>query len=355
MKKWMVWALITALLITVLAGCGAAPAVPAPTEAPAVTQAPAEEITEENAEEVKEESAETVTVRLGALTGPTAMGLVKLLADDAASDAPRYDFLLGGAADELTPKLLQGELDIAAVPLNLGSVLYNKTGGAVELAAVNVLGVLYLCEYGESRISSWEDLRGQTVYATGKGAMPEYYLRYLLAENGLDFDKDVTVEFKSEPAEVVALLKGSDYGIAVLPQPYVTAAKGQLGENFRSVLSFSEEWDALQNGSRCVTAGILVRREFAEAHPEAVEAFLSEFADSVAWVNANAAEAGELCESYGIIKAAVAAKAIPACNVVCITGPEMKEAASGCLQVLFDLNGAAVGGAVPGDDYYYGA
>ena len=154
---------------------------------------------------------------------------------------------------------------------------------------------------------------------------------------------------------VVALLKGSDYGVAVLPQPYVTAAKGQLGEAFRTVLSFSEEWDALDNGSRCITAGILVRREFAEAHPEAVEAFLQEFAASVEWVNANPAEAGELCESYEIIKAAVAAKAIPACHLVCITGAEMKEAAAGCLQVLFDCNPAAVGGAVPGDDYYYGA
>ena len=360
MKKTIVSALIAALLLSLLAGCGAAPAPAAPAapaEAPAVTEAPAAEapaVTEAPAAE--EPVTETVPIRLGALTGPTAMGLVKLLADDAAAEAPRYQFLLGGAADELMPRILQGELDVAAVPLNLGAVIYNKTGGAVELAAVNVLGVLYLCEYGESRISSWGDLRGQTVYSTGKGAMPEYFLRYLLTENGLDPDADLTVEFKSEPAEVVALLKASDYGVALLPQPYVIAAKGQLGEDFRPVLSLSKAWDELDNGSRCVTAGILVRREFAQAHPEAVEDFLRDFAASAAWVNDNAEEAGALCEQYGVVaKAAVAAKAIPQCNIVCLTGGEMRQAASGCLQVLFDMNPAAVGGAMPGDDYYYGA
>ncbi len=357
MKKRIVTALIAALLLSLLAGCGAAPAaveVPAAAGKPIVTEEPA--AAEEPVAAEGPAAEETGPVRLGALTGPTAMGLVKLLADDAAEPTPRYDFLLGGAADELMPRILQGELDIAAVPLNLGSVIYNKTGGAVELLAVNVLGVLYLCEYGESRISSWEDLRGQTVYSTGKGAMPEYFLRYLLTENGLDPDTDVTVEFKSEPAEVAALLKTAEYGVALLPQPYVIAAKGQLGDNFRPVISLSDAWDELDNGSRCVTAGILVRREFAEGHPEAVEAFLEEFAASAAWVNENAEEAGALCERFGVVaKAAVAAKAIPACNIVCLTGGDMKTAASGCLQVLFDMNPAAVGGAMPGDDYYYGA
>ena len=141
----------------------------------------------------------------------------------------------------------------------------------------------------------------------------------------------------------------------MLPQPYVTAAAAQLGEGFRAAVSLSEAWDALDNGSRCVTAGVVVRTEFAEAHPEAVEAFLAEMAESVDWVNADPADAGEICGALNIVKAPIAAKAIPNCNLVCLTGEEMISAATGTLKTLFALNPSAVGGALPGEDFWFGA
>ena len=327
-QKLTALALALALLFS-LAACGA-PAAEAPVEA---TEAPAEPT--EAPVAAAEEAAEAVTVRLAALTGPTAMGMAKIFSDaDAGTAANSYEYALYGAADELTPQLLQGGVDIAAVPLNLASVLYNKTSGGVKLCAVGVLGVLYITEFNGETVQSLADLKGKTVYATGKGSTPEF-LRYLLAENGLDLDTDVTVEWKSEPSEVVALLKAENGGIAMLPQPYVTAAAAQLGEGFRAAVSLSEAWDALDNGSRCVTAGVVVRTEFAEAHPEAVEAFLAEMAESV--------------------KAPIAAKAIPNCNLVCLTGEEMISAATGTLETLFALNPSAVGGALPGEDFWFGA
>ena len=342
-QKLTALALALALLFS-LAACGAPAAeAPAATDAPVeATEAPAEP-TEAPVAAAKE-PAEAVTVRLAALTGPTAMGM-----------ANSYEYALYGAADELTPQLLQGGVDIAAVPLNLASVLYNKTSGGVKLCAVGVLGVLYITEFNGETVQSLADLQGKTVYATGKGSTPEYFLRYLLAENGLDLDTDVTVEWKSEPSEVVALLKAENGGIAMLPQPYVTAAAAQLGEGFRAAVSLSEAWDALDNGSRCVTAGVVVRAEFAEAHPEAVEAFLAEMAESVDWVNADPADAGEICGALNIVKAPIAAKAIPNCNLVCLTGEEMISAATGTLETLFALNPSAVGGALPGEDFWFGA
>ena len=346
-KKLLALALALALLFT-LAACGAPAAeTPAPTEAPAPAEAPAEPA---------EAPAAPVEVRLAALTGPTAMGMAKILADaDAGTAANDYEIALYGAADELTPQLLQGGVDIAAVPLNLASVLYNKTSGGVKLCAVGVLGVLYITEFNGETVQSLADLRGKTIYATGKGSTPEYFLRYLLAENGQELDTDVNVEWKSEPNEVVALLKAENGGIAMLPQPYVTAAAAQLGEGFRTAVSLSEAWDALDNGSRCVTAGVVVRTAFAEEHPEAVEAFLAELSESVAWVNANPADAGEICGEKNIVKAPVAAKAIPFCNLVCLTGEEMVSAATGTLETLFALNPSAVGGAMPGADFWFGA
>lgn len=296
------------------------------------------------------------SVRLGAMTGPTGMGMVKVFrdADNSESQNP-YTYSIMGAADELTPLVLQGELDIVSVPANLASTLYNKTEGGVRVLAVNVLGVLYIGEFNTEELNSVADLKGKTIYATGKGSTPEYFLRYILTQNGIDPDNDVTIEWKSEPSEVVALLNAEQKGIAMLPQPYVTAAATQLGEGFRVAISLSDEWAALDNGTLCTTAVVMARTAFVEENPQAVETFLEEFAASAQWVNENVADAAALCGEYEIIKAPIAQKAIPNCNIVCITGSEMKDALSGCLQVIFDQNPKAVGGQLPADDFYYGA
>lgn len=296
---------------------------------------------------------EDVTIRLGGLKGPTSMGMVKLLADnDAGTTTNHYEFTMAGSADELTPKMLQGELDILAVPVNLGSVLYNNSDGAVQLLAVNTLGVIYLVEKGGQTVTDWASLKGQTIYATGKGSTPEYALNYLLEENGLDPATDVTIEWKSEPTEIVAQMAAQDHVIALLPQPFVTVAQSKF-EDLAISIDLTEEWDKLDNGSQLITAGLVVRTEFAKEHPQAVADFLEEYNASTAYVNENVAEAAQLVEQYDIVEAAVAEKAIPYCNIVCITGQEMMTSVQGYFQVLFDQNPQSVGGTLPGDDFYY--
>ena len=290
--------------------------------------------------------AQAEEVRLAALKGPTAMGLVQLL-----DTTEGYDFLLAGSADEITPKLIQGQIDIAAIPVNLASVLYNKTNGALELVAVNALGVLYIVEKGGESVQSIADLKGKTVYATGKGSTPEYTLTYLLEQNGLKIGSDVQVEWRSEPTEVVALMASDTHAIAMLPQPYVTVAAAKL-ENYRVALDLTAEWDRLENGSRLITAGIVVRKEFAQQHPEKVQAFVDAYAVSAAYANENPAETAKLIEEYGIVNAAVAEKALPQCNIVCLTGEDMRQALEGYLNTLYTLNPASVGGALPGEDFY---
>lgn len=308
-----------------------------------------------------------VTVRVAALKGPTAMGMVKLMSDsDAAAESGEettgntYDFTLAASADEVSPKLMQGELDIACVPANLASVLYNRTDGGIVTLAVNTLGVLYIVENGNS-VQSMADLAGRTIAASGKGSTPEYALRYLLSENGIDPDTGVTIDWKSEHSECVAALASGAATIAMLPQPFVTVAQTQLPD-LRVALDLTEEWDALDNGSALLTGVVVARADFVEEHPAAVEEFLTSYAESVEWVNANTAEAAKLIGGYDIVDAAVAEKALPYCNIVCITGSEMKDMLSGYLQVLFDAAPASVGqdaetgeGGLPGDDFYYGA
>ena len=295
--------------------------------------------------------SEPVVMRLGGLKGPTTMGMVKLLSDsDAGLTANKYEYTIAAAADELTPTLLQGELDMLALPVNAGAILYNKSQGGVTMLAVNTLGVLYILEKGGETVKSVADLKGKTVYATGKGTTPEYALSYLLTANGLDIAKDVAMEWKSEPSEVVAQLAKEESAVAMMPQPFVTVAKGKV-EGLRVALDMTKEWAAA--GDTLITAGLIVRTAFLNEHPEAVKVFLEEYAASTAYANEHPAEAAVLVEQFIGVKAAIAEKAIPACNIVCVTGEEMKQAAQGYLQVLFDLNPKAVGGALPADDFYY--
>ena len=294
--------------------------------------------------------------KIAALKGPTAMGLVKLMndAENGGVEGNAYTFTLAGAADEVTPSLIKGELDMACVPASLASVLYNKTEGEIVTLAVNTLGVLYIVENGNA-VQSMADLAGKTIVAAGKGSTPEYALRYLLTQNGIDPDTDVVIDWKSEHAECVAALASGAATIALLPQPFVTVAQTKI-DGLRVALDLTEEWDALDNGSALLTGVIVARKAVVEENPAAVDAFLADYAESVAWVNENTADAAQLISQYGIVEAAaVAEKALPHCNIVCVTGSEMQAKLSGYLQVLADAEPSSVGGALPGDDFYYGA
>ena len=300
----------------------------------------------------KETPYESVNIRLGGLKGPTSMGMAKLLSDSKNGlTANTYEFTMAPSAGELTPALIKGELDILALPVNVAAILYNQTNGGVELAAASTLGVLYITEKGGETVTDVKSLAGKTLYATGKGATPEYALSYLLSQNDLTLGEDVTVEWKSEPSEIVALMAQEDSSIAMLPQPFVTVAQGKV-EGLRVALDLSAEWDKLGLDSRLITAGLLVRKGFADEHPEAVDKFLEEYAASTDYANAHPAEIAALIEEMGIVAAAVAEKALPACNLVCITGAEMKSAVSGYLQTLYDLKPESVGGAMPADGFY---
>ena len=344
MKK--IISLITAFMLTaaLLAGCGS-------------TGNGTADQTDKQENSGTQTQAEPVDVNVMALKGPTAMGMVKLM-DDADSgnvDTENYSFEIAASADEVTPKLIQGETDIAAVPANLASVLYNKTEGQIQVLAVNTLGVLYIVENGDS-IHSVSDLAGRTIYASGKGSTPEYALNFILEKNGLTPGTDVTIEWKSEHSECVSALAQDPEGIAMLPQPFVTTAQAK-NPNLKVALDLTEEWHKVMENeetkSSLLTGVVVVRKEFAEENPEAVEDFMDRYADSVKYVNDNVEEAAKLVGNYDIVTEDVAVKAIPECNIVCITGEDMKEQLSGYLAVLKDANPESIGGELPGDDFYY--
>lgn len=368
MKRFLVVLCTLTLSAAMFAGCGANTQKEGETSETKQETANTEatnaigETTEFDTEEIILEEqdikgTEPVDVNVVALKGPSAMGMVSFMdqAESGAITDNQYQFSIVASVDEVPPMIVKGEVDIAAVPANLASVLYNNTEGGVQVMAVNTLGVLYIVGTGEE-IASVEDLRGKTIYASGKGATPEYALNYILSENGIDLENDVTIEGKSEHAECLSALLADENAVAMLPQPFVTTAQ-MKNDKVHVLMDLNEEWDKLQENSdtpsALLTGVVVVRKEFAEEHPEAVEAFLEHYEDSVEFVNANNEEAAELVGKYEIVTAEIAKVALPACNITYIDGDEMKEKLSGYLSVLYEQNPKAVGGALPADDFYY--
>jgi len=339
MKKICSWLLVMALFAAALAGCGP-------------REAQGDETIKDTGE--KEETSTPVDVRIAALKGPTAMGMVKLMddVDKGEVKSENYSFQIAASADEVTPKLVQGDLDIAAVPANLSSILYNNTKGKVQVLAVNTLGVLYIVENGET-VQSAADLKGKTIYASGKGATPEYALNSVLTAHGIDPLSDVTIEYKSEHAEVVAALAADPTAVGLLPQPFVTTAL-MKNDQLRVALDLNELWESgTADGSRLVTGVAVVRKEFLEKHPKEVETFMEAYKKSVDFVNEDTQAAAEIIGNHDIIAKEVAVKAIPECSIVFVEGKEMKTMLSGYLNTLLEQNPETVGGAVPDDDFYY--
>ena len=320
MKKILSWIIMAAMTAGVLSGCSGS-----------------------------SEAKDDTTVNAVMLKGPTGIGAAKLMADsEDGKTEGNYNITLAASPDDVTGKILNGEVDIAAAPTNLAPVLYNKTNGEISVLAVNTLGVLYIVENGDT-IHDISDLSGKTIYSAGQGAVPEYILDYILEKNDV---KNVNIEYKSEHAETASALLSGEADIALLPEPNVTAVE-MKNDKIRTAIDISDEWDKVSKNNMAMGC-IIVRNDFLNNHNDAVITFLKEYEQSINYVNANVSDAAQLVEKYEIMSSAQAAeKAIPNCNIVYIDGSEMKDILEGFYKVLFAANEKSVGGKLPEEVFYY--
>lgn len=297
------------------------------------------------------ESQQPGQLSIAAPKGPTSMGMAQLMNNYA--EGGLYHFTLVGSPDELVSGIVQGEYDIAAVPVNLAANLYQKTEGNIKLAAINTLGVLYVVEAGDT-VHEVADLKDRTIYATGKGSTPEYVLNYILQENGLTPGEDVTIEYKTEHAELSSLLAAGKADLALLPQPYVASAMTG-NPDLRVALDMTEEWDKTEQGQ--LTMGcLIVQSKLAEESPELLDNFLREYRDSVNFIKdaENLDIAAQIIEHFNILKADIAKQALPQCSLTFVRGDKMKEMTEGFLQVLHGFDPKSIGGEMPDNNFYYG-
>ncbi len=364
MKKFLSPAIAAAVLCA-LTGCNAdsastteqtssADSTAIVSEEAASTETATEETTAESAAETDTSNTETAAEAaayeeygIASLKGPTTMGMVKLMSDsEQGLTKNKYDVSIYGAADEIVAGVVSGKTDIANVPANLAAVLFNKTEGKIQVCAVNTLGVLYVVSSGEE-ITSVADLKGKTVYSTGKGTTPEYVFNYILRQNGLEPQTDVIIEYKTEASECAAAMAESENAVAVLPQPYVTAAMTQ-NDKLKISLSLTDEWNKVSE-TPMITGVTIAQKNVIGENTDAFNVFLDEYRASVDYVNANVDEAAALIGGYDIVKEPVAKKALPYCNITLLTDKDMTDAVTGYWQVLFDADPASVGGKAPAD------
>ena len=297
------------------------------------------------------ETYSAVDMSIAYMTGPTGIGMAKLNADsDAKLTENNYTFTVAAAATDILPKFIKGEINIASVP----TTLYNneKINGKVKMLAVNTYGVLSILEKGDT-IKTIADLKGKTIYSTGKGQNPEYILNYILNENGINPATDITINFVSSDDLKAKLISG-EAEIAMAPEPLATAVMVQ-NQSLNRVLSINDEWSKISD-TELMMGCVIALDSFVEANPKAVEKFLEEYEASIKFATTNIDEAASFCETYGIApKAAIAKKSIPICNLCYVTGKEMKTNVNGYFNVLFNAYPKSIGGKLPADDLYYKA
>lgn len=364
MRHMKLPALLLALsLLFTLAACR--PAAEEPSGAPSEAAAePAPPSQEPGPQPTQEPSGGITDVepgpgtRIAVLSGPTGVGAARLLDNidnnPAALHRSGYSYTIASDNSELVAGLTKGEIDIATVASNVAVNLYNKTDGGVKIIAVGTLGVLHILEGGgTANINSMADLAGKTVYAAGQGANPEYVLRYLLQENGLEVGKDVEVVF-ADASEISAKLLSGEIECAMLPVPAATAAIMKGEGKVCQAIDLTEAWDGLKSGSQLIMTAVVARTEFAETYSDLVSHFLADYKDSIDFVNNNQDAAAEMIARLGITpSAAIARQAIPQCHLAFLSGMDMVAAISDYYSVLWSIDPAAVGGSLPDDGIYW--
>ncbi len=364
MKRTLSLLLCAAMALTLFAGCG-----PKNTNESS-SSAPGSESSSSAGSSASQsgsggESAAFTQPKLMVLSGPTGVGAAKLMADWTYAEehdqrTPDGKFIVIDSAEvvtdntEVAAALTNGDADIAAIATNAAANLSVKTDGGIQVLAVNTLGVLYILEKGNT-VQTMADLAGKTLYCPSntKGGNPEHILNHLLEKNGVS-PSDVDIQWLT-PQEITAKLTSSDAGICMLPVPAATALMVQ-DSGVRQALSLSEEWENLGEGPLPMGC-IVARTQYVEENPEGVEAFLSAYEESIAYMSDpdNLADAAALVAQFGITpNAKVAEMAIPQCNLTYVTGKEMHTMLEDYYSILFQAAPDSIGGGLPYDSFYYG-
>lgn len=297
---------------------------------------------------------EPVNTRVYVINGPTGIGAVNMMEDSFQKQTKGdYTFVTVNDPSDIVAKISTKQADIAAVATNLAAKIYNVTDGAITVLAVNTMGVLNVLTNKGTEIASATDLKGKTIYTTGKGNNPEYVINYLAAKNGINVKEDVNIQYLAEGSQLVGVWETNPEAVIIAPQPVASSILSKY-EGSKIAVDLTDVWEKTGDNSALMMGCVVVRNEFLESNPKAVEQFLEEYSASINKCETDIEGTATLCEKYGIVaKAALAKKAIPNCNICYITGQQMKTELSGYLSILLAADPTSIGGKLPAEDFYY--
>lgn len=303
----------------------------------------------DNGETVPEETTSYIReskTRIAVLDGIDVLGTAKIkLSRDYA-----YTVTTCGSAEEIMNTVTEGKADLAALPLDLAAKLYNSTNGGVKIIAVNVLGAVHLLT-GDSGVTSLADIKGKTVYATGKGGYCEYFINAVLTQNGIDPEKDVKIEYK-EQDELAALALDGTAKLCFVPEPYATRIVRENKE-MKRLVDLNGLWEK-STGTKPVQSVVIARTEYIEKNPEYIETFLFHNEVSLNYLSSEDNQGINFLSENGYFSSFdLAAATVSASNLVFMKGEDMKPLIKGTFEAFYAVDPASVGGAIPDDGIFH--
>lgn len=298
-------------------------------------------------------ASEPFTVRAATFRGPSAFGMIHLLAAPPdLGENTACDVRVLPTPQEMAVRVASGQLDIAVFPANMAAKLYTA-GPGCKFAAVVGLGVLFVVS-GDASLRGWDDLRGRTVRSVGKGAGPDFLFRYLLSKNSLDPERDLTIDFSIKTAPQLArFVIAGKAEAAILPEPFVAMVGIKTKGKVRPALDFQAAWRRVQGTADAYPLTVMVvAPSLVRDRPDAARRFFDAYRRSIERVNDHPAEAARLIGKFEILPAALAEPAIPNCNLRYISADKARPMMEAYLKALLDFDPASIGGALPDDGFY---
>lgn len=295
--------------------------------------------------------AEPLQLTVAGLKGPSSIGMLRMIESEPVfGEDVETEYQIVDEPQLMIARIMSGEADIAAVPINLAAVLYNK-GAPYRLGAVTGDGLLHIVSSRED-IGSVEDLKGKRIYCIAQGSTPEFVLRYVLEKSGIDPDTEVELDFSFDHVAIAPQLIAGKVDLAVLPEPFVSIVASK-NPAVQPVIDLQQVWAELSGtGDTYPITATLVRNSLYREHPEALKAFFAAYRESIDWANANPAEAGGLAGKYMEMPAPIIAKAMPRLNLRYQSPREARSRVEELYQVFHGFAPASVGGTIPGDEFY---
>ena len=118
----------------------------------------------------------------------------------------------GFGADKVLTALISGEADIGfmGAEASIYACQEGATDPAVNFAQLTQRAGNFLVAREEMPDFKWEDLKGKKVLGGRKGGMPEMVFEYILKKNGIDPQKDLTIDQSIDFGSTAAAFTGDD-------------------------------------------------------------------------------------------------------------------------------------------------